>query len=299
MPEPVKTSATRLANSHQVSYSVIERQALAARACLKTDKLGNAYVVRFPLLVRVLHGMLLISITVLAFTGLAQILHGNFLGSFMLRLLGGLDETQGIHHAFSILLGIVVLFHLLDILESIFVRRQTPGMIPASKDLTDAWQMLKFNLGISRMTPSYGKFSFEQKAVYLVVSLGVLVQGLTGLLRLFPVQVTEFLPGILVVYAGILHRWNAILVILVVFVWHLYQVHIRQHNLSIFTGRMSYDMMKTEHPLEFEYLQKAAAIGISSGMDQLNLEPEGPNEEKNIDLAPTTGVESVQEEIKG
>jgi formate dehydrogenase subunit gamma len=254
MPETVGTSTTTTA-----SFSVNERQALAARARLKTDKLGNAYVVRFPLLVRVLHGMLLVAITVLAFTGLAQILHGNFLGSFMLRLLGGLDETQAVHHAFSILLGIVVLFHLLDILENIFVRRQIPGMTPASKDLADAWQMLKFNLGLSRLAPSYGKFSFEQKAVYFLVSLGVLVQGLSGLIRLFPIQVTEILPGILVVYAGILHRWNAILIILVVFIWHLYQVHVRQHNLSIFTGRMSYDEMKVEHPLELEYLLKAAS----------------------------------------
>lgn len=262
MSESIKASATRPANGLPASYSVNERQALAARAQLKTDKLGNAYVVRFPLLVRVLHGLLLVAITMLAFTGLAQILHGNFLGAFMLRLLGGLDETQAVHHAFSILLGIVVLFHLLDILENIFVRRQTPGMTPASKDLADAWQMLKFNLGISRLAPSYGKFSFEQKAVYFVVSLGVLVQGLTGLIRLFPIQVTEFLPGILVIYAGILHRWNAILVILVVFIWHLYQVHVRQHNLSIFTGRMSYDEMKVEHPLELEYLLKAAsAVG--------------------------------------
>lgn len=225
-----------------------------APVVVKTDKAGVAYVVRFPLLVRVLHVLLLISVTVLAFTGLAQILHTNFVGAFMLRLLGGLEQTQSIHHAFSVLLAVVVFFHLLDILENLFVRRQVPAMVPRATDLSDAMQMLRYNLGSSIQAPRSGRYSADQKLVYFVVAITILAQGLTGLVKLFPIQVTEFLPGVLVIYAGILHRWNALLIMLVVFVAHLYQVHVRRHNFSIFTGRMSLADMQTEHPLELEAL---------------------------------------------
>ena len=263
MTDPVETSAPLAAIKSMRTLAVSERQAKSALARFKTDKSGNSYIVRFPLLIRLLHGLLLLAITVLAFTGLAQVMHGNFLGAAMLRLMGGLDSTQGIHHTFAILLGIVALFHLLDILESFFVRRQVPAMLPRLKDLADAFQSLKVDLGISKKIPAHDRFTVEQKVVYLVVALGVLVQGVTGLMRLFPIRITEFLPGIAVTYAGILHRWNAILIILVVFIWHLYQVHVRDHNLSIFTGRMSVAEMQSDHPLELEYLQKAAAVSGS------------------------------------
>ena len=260
MTDPVLTKAHRSVDPRSLAIPVSKRQAKAALARLKTDKAGNAYIVRFPMLIRVLHALLLIAITVLAFTGLAQIFHGNFLGSVMLQMLGGLVATQGIHHTVSILLGIVVVFHLLDILERTVIRRQNPAMLPRWKDLSDAIRVLKVNLGFSIQTPRYDRFNFEQKTVYYVVSLGVLLQGLTGLMQWFPMRVTEFMPGVLVTYAGILHHWNAILIILVVFVWHLYQVHVRGHNLSIFSGKMSVAEMSMEHPLELEYLQKAAAL---------------------------------------
>jgi len=265
MTDPIEISAPHAALKSSRTLAVSERQAKSALARLKTDRSGIPYVVRFPLLIRVLHAFLLLSVTVLAFTGLAQVLHGNFLGAAMLRLLGGLDSAQGVHHTFAILLGIVALFHLLDVFESFFVRRQVPAMAIRLKDLADAFQTLKVDLGISKKIPAHDRFTVEQKVVYFVVALGVLVQGVTGLMRLFPIRVTEFLPGIVVTYAGILHRWDAILIILVVFIWHLYQVHVRDHNLSIFTSRMTIPEMQSVHPLELEYLQKAAAsVGSST-----------------------------------
>ena len=41
--------------------------------------------------------------------------------------------------------------------------------------------------------------------------------------------------------------------------WHFYHSVIKTLNLSIFTGNMSIEQMKEEHPLELAYLEQAAA----------------------------------------
>lgn len=263
MPEPVINTTSRDSRMPTITRFVNEREANAALQRLKTAKDGSAYVERFTLLARLLHFLLLVAVTGLAFTGLAQIFYANALGRFMLSLLGGLDKTQSIHHALAILLGVLVIFHILDILESLFVRGQRPAMLPRTIDFQAFFQMQLFNLGLSKKQPRFDRYSYEEKAVYWLLTLGILVLGLTGILQWFPIQVTEFLPGIVIPYAGIIHRWEAILVILVVFVWHLYQVLFRKPDGSIFSGKKTRADMQMEHPLELEYLEKAAATAGS------------------------------------
>jgi len=289
MPVVVTRETPEPSQVQVMTYTINERQANAALLQLKTAKDGSAYVVRYSLLARILHFLLLVAVTGLAFTGLAQILYGTVIGGFFLRLLGGLDETQGIHHAFALLLAVVVVFHVLDIMESLFVRRQVPAMLPVRIDFQSFMQKLKFDLGVSKKQPRFGRYSFEEKAVYWLLSIGVVVLGLTGVVQLFPIQVTEFLPGISIPASGIIHRWEAILVMVVVFIWHFYQVLYRKMDVSIFSGKKSLEDMQLEHPLELEYLQKAAAA-VGSPTWPVKVEVEfNPPDEKKMEPAPLDG----------
>lgn len=277
MSDPLKQAHTVPTQPRPNPSRLQEREINALQKRFITMKDGSLAILRFPPLLRWLHGLTLLAITGLAFTGLAQILHNNFLGKFMLTLLGGLDTTQVIHHYFAALLVIPVVLHVLDMLETFFVRRQAPGMLPAWQDLKDAGDTVAFDLGLRQSQPDFKRYSFEQKSVYWLVALGVLLQGLTGLVKLFPIQVTELLPGISIPYAGILHRWTAILIMIVVFIWHLYQVHLRQRNLSILNGRMSLEEMRTSHPLELaDLLAKASRLGVEvpDGFRQATIKPQ-------------------------
>jgi len=276
MSDPVKLAQSHPVNAQPVASRLREREVKTLQRRFMTMKDGSLAILRFSPLLRLLHGLTLVAITGLAFTGLAQIFHNNFLGQLMLRLLGGLNSTQVIHHLFATLLVVPVAFHVLDMLETLFVRRQAPGMLPDWQDLKDASDTIALDLGLGHNLPRFKRYSFEQKSVYWLVALGVLLQGLTGLVKLFPIQVTELLPGISIPYAGILHRWNAILIMIVVFIWHLYQVHVRQRNLSIITGRMSLGEMNANHPLELaSMLEKAARLGVEvpAGFRQAVVEP--------------------------
>jgi cytochrome b subunit of formate dehydrogenase len=114
--------------------------------------------------------------------------------------------------------------------------------------------MIKYLLFLARRRPKYGKYSFEEKLTYwfLFFSIGIMV--ITGLIILFPIQVTYVLPGSVVPAAKLTHSTEAIVAGVFVLIWHLYHVLIERLNLSMFTGRMNEDDMRKYHAAEFERL---------------------------------------------
>jgi hypothetical protein len=76
----------------------------------------------------------------------------------------------------------------------------------------------------------------------------------------FPVLFSQVLPGWTIPLARLIHRWEAILIVLVMLIWHTYQTLLRTRNTSIFTGVMDLKKMQQEHPLELLYLKAASAV---------------------------------------
>jgi formate dehydrogenase subunit gamma len=91
----------------------------------------------------------------------------------------------------------------------------------------------------------------------------------TGLILVFPAQATMFLPGEFVPAARDAHGGEALLALMVIIIWHLYNAHLSPHvfpiDTTIFTGKLSEKRMKEEHPLELErLLAKESRDGSSS-----------------------------------
>jgi len=242
-----------------ITRFISEADANDALKQIKTTKDGRILFERYNLVTRILHLVLMVTITVLAFTGLVQINHGSNFGQSMLNLVHRLNNLQEIHHAFAILLALLAIIHLVEIMEKYVVRRQHASMVPVSYDFRSFLQMQRFNLGISKDKPRFDRYSLEEKAVYWLAGSAIVILGLTGVFQWFPLLVTEFLPGKVVPIAGIIHRWEAILLMIVIFVWHLYQMLISRTDFSIFSGLKSKEEMQKEHSLELEYIEKAAA----------------------------------------
>ena len=77
---------------------------------------------------------------------------------------------------------------------------------------------------------------------------------ISGLILLFPVQITRLLPGGIIPAAKMAHSTEAIVTAIFIGIWHFYHVHIERLNLSIFTGRISEEEMRTYHAGEYERL---------------------------------------------
>lgn len=257
------------------------RDAVDAAKRLRIAPDGSRYVVRFSLSQRIEHLILILSFTTLAITGLSQTYYNTAFGNFVMTLLGGIDNFRQVHHIAAFVFGSQSLYHVAVFIDQTFVRRRISKMFPAWSDVTDAIQMIKFNLGLALHHPRFDRYNFEEKAEYWAFVLGTVAMGATGLMQWFPVQLTAVFPGWIVPVARTLHRWEAILVVLAILTWHFYHSVIKTLNLSIFTGNMSLEQMVEEHPLELAYLEQAAAaihnklwpVLIEIPLDQIDEQP--------------------------
>ena len=218
---------------------------------------------RFALTQRLEHVVIFLCITVLLLTGLPQKYRATSWSQDLLSSPVRVQRIQQIHHITAIVLALEILFHLGNAVI-LMARRKLPGhILPTFQDVRDAGQMLRYLLFLRKTKPSFGKYNFEQKVTYwfLFFSIGIMV--ITGLILLFPVTVTRWLPGSVVPASKMAHSTEAIVTAIFVVIWHFYHVHIERLNLSVFTGRLSEQEMRTYHSEEFEHLtgEKADPAG--------------------------------------
>lgn len=214
---------------------------------------------RFPVTYRVEHWILVATFTTLAITGLIQKFASASISEAILRLLGGIDTTRIIHHSAAVILMLEAVYHLGAIGYRIFVRRTRLSMLPTMVDVRVAVQALLFNLGLGKVRPQQGRFTFEEKVEYWAVVWGTVIMALTGFMMWNPIAATRFLPGEIVPAAKAAHGAEAVLAVLAIILWHIYHVHVRELNKSMFTGELTEDEMIDEHPLELADLKAGVA----------------------------------------
>jgi hypothetical protein len=103
-----------------------------------------------------------------------------------------------------------------------------------------------------------GRYTFEEKLEYWALLWGNLVMIATGFVLWNPIATARFLPGQVIPASLVAHGSEAVLAVLSVIVWHGYGVHLRHFNRSMFTGTMTVEEMREEHPLELEALEGEA-----------------------------------------
>jgi formate dehydrogenase gamma subunit len=205
---------------------------------------------RFTLLDRFEHWILTFSFTTLAVTGLVQKYASAGISQSIIDILGGIESVRIIHRYAAILLMLEVVYHLGVVGYRILVRRAYLDMLPGLDDIQAAIQAIQFNLGLRDDRPQQGRYTFEEKAEYWAVVWGTLIMVVTGFMLWNPIATAEFLPGEIIPAAKVAHGGEAVLASLAIIVWHLYGVHVKIFNKSIFTGHLDEEEMLHEHPLE-------------------------------------------------
>ncbi|HCC78802.1 MAG: hypothetical protein A2X25_08620 [Chloroflexi bacterium GWB2_49_20] len=214
---------------------------------------------RFPIARRIEHIFMLLSFGLLGLTGLPQKFPTLNISIFITSTFGSVENLRLVHHIAATVMMLGTAWHILVAGYKIFVLKEPMSMLPAVKDALDGIQALLYNLGIGKKFPQMGRFNFEEKLEYWAFVWGAAVMGLTGFMMWNPLITLKLLPGEAIPAAKAAHGGEAILAVAAIIIWHMYGVHLKKFNKSMFTGKMSEEDMLHEHPLELADLKAGLA----------------------------------------
>jgi cytochrome b subunit of formate dehydrogenase len=214
---------------------------------------------RFSLRQRLEHSAGMVVFTLLVLTGLPQKFSETEWARGLVSVFGGVGPMRWVHRAFGALFTLLLLAHFGRALLGLVRRRLDLSVVPTRKDLTDAILVLKDQLGLGEGRPRFDRFDYKQKFEYWGLVLCGLVMITTGFALLFPSWTTWLLPGQLIPASKVAHGNVAMMALLVIVVWHVYNAHLAPEvfpfDKSMFNGLISRERMEREHPLELERLE--------------------------------------------
>jgi formate dehydrogenase subunit gamma len=215
-------------------------------------------VVRFGLRQRLEHSAVMVLFVVLAATGFPQKFPETAWAGWLVGVLGGIGAVRWLHRASGLLFAALAVSHLAAAVVATARGRSSLAMVPTRKDFRDVVVMLRYYLGLSPERARFDRFDYREKFEYWGLVFGALIMSGTGLVLLYPIPFASWVSGELIPVAKVAHSQEGLLAFLVVLIWHLYNVHLAPEvfpfNTSIFTGRISRDHLRQDHPLEYERL---------------------------------------------
>lgn len=192
---------------------------------------------------------------ILIITGLSQKFHDYSLSQWIIINLGGIDAVRLMHRYSGVFFTALAVIHISVASAGVIFRKWPASMVINRKDFTDAIENIRYYFGTSDQPAQCDRYDYKQKFEYWGVVVGGILMILTGLILWFPAVVVKYLPGELVPAAKAAHTNEAMLAFLVIVVWHLYNAifspEVFPLDTSIFSGKISVERMKHEHPLEY------------------------------------------------
>jgi cytochrome b subunit of formate dehydrogenase len=221
--------------------------------------MSSEHIVRFSRKRRIEHILVMGLFVALCLTGFPQKFYTHRWAQVLVHLLGGIDWTRRIHHLAGYSLAVMTVVHFGAGLAGMLSRQIPFSMMPSRKDFEDVFQQLRYYLGTARREPLYDRYTYKEKFEYWGLVMGNVIMVVTGSILSFPIQVTAFLPGVLVPAAKMAHSNEGLMAFLVITIWHIFNVHLNPDAFpfdpAIFTGKITRERYEHEHPLELARLE--------------------------------------------
>jgi cytochrome b subunit of formate dehydrogenase len=212
--------------------------------------------IRFTTQQRLQHVSVMVLFILLALTGFPQKWPELGVSRALVDAMGGPASARFVHRVAGVLFTVLTAVHLGSLVLLLAMRRMKATLIPTKKDFRDAVTQIRYDLGLTEERPKFDRFDYRQKFEYWGLLMGGAIMISTGIVLLAPILLTRWLPGDVVPIAKVAHSNEAMLAFLVILTWHLFNAHLAPgifpFDTTIFTGRISLERMRHEHPLEYE-----------------------------------------------
>jgi cytochrome b subunit of formate dehydrogenase len=155
------------------------------------------------------------------------------------------------------------LFHIAYVAFTRRGRRLIVDLFPLRTDLLDVGRTLGYHVGLRRIKPKFGRFSYVEKSEYWALVWGTIVMAVTGAILWFDNTFMRLLTKLGTDIARTVHFYEAVLATLAIIVWHWYWVILNPDvypmSFAWLTGQLTEREMAEEHALELEEIQRSRA----------------------------------------
>ena len=231
------------------------------RGLIEHPRPGHRLYLRMSLDERIQHGTLLTSFFTLVLTGFALKYPDAWWVAPIREISPAVFDLRGIlHRVAGVVMVVASLYHVYYLLAVPRGKQLLRDLLPVREDLTDAFGVVKYNLGFSPVKPELGRFSYVEKSEYWALVWGTIVMALTGMVLWFDNTFLGLLTKLWWDVARTVHYYEAWLATLSIIVWHFYFVIFNPDtypiNLAFWKGTLTEEEMLEEHPRELELIRE-------------------------------------------
>jgi cytochrome b subunit of formate dehydrogenase len=226
------------------------------------DRIGDTRIEyqRFNVFHRWMHFLVIVSFTVLVFTGMPLKYKDTAWAQWFMDLFGGV-YAAGVYHRLAAIVTVVYWGAEMVYMITMVVRargknvRGPSSMMFGAKDLQDLIGMFSWFFGRGPK-PQFDRYTYWEKFDYISLAVGTVIIGVTGFMMWFPLKTTEYVPGIFLNIAFVIHSNEALLAMGVIFIFvHFFSAHLRPESFPIdkviFTGTLPVEHYREDRPLEY------------------------------------------------
>jgi cytochrome b subunit of formate dehydrogenase len=230
------------------------------RGEIAEEHTGRGLYIRMTFSERLQHGSLLVSFILLVITGFMLRYPDAWWVESVRNLSDSIFDLRGlVHRIAAVVMVAASLYHIWYLAFTQRGRELLWDLMPRLQDLVDAKAVLKYNFGLSKIKPKFGRFSYIEKSEYWALVWGTMIMAATGVIMWFDNTFMGLLTKLGWDIARTIHFYEAWLATLSIIVWHFYYVMFNPDtypmNMAWLTGTLTETEMAEEHPLELDKMK--------------------------------------------
>jgi len=219
---------------------------------------------RFTPVQKLFHVLLMLSFLTQAVTGTARMYIETTWGQTLAQPFGGYAGCLEVHKMVGLFMLFLFVCHLVYALFIVFAEKigREDALWPQASDLTQFIAHLRWMFG--GKAPRFDRWGYWEKFDYWAVFWGMVVLGATGLMLYAPLETSKYFKGWSLNVALWVHRIEACLAMLHVFIIHFAIAHLRRHNFpmdrAMFAGDTDLESASEERPAWLARLRSAGTL---------------------------------------